>query len=92
MQFPGELRRSRETWIDHSLRLERLAGRDAYSGLHYRIQYRLVDAADYGVPQRRERLFIVGFRSDVPDSRVFPLATHSRAALFADIVELLFWL
>ena len=39
----------------------------------------VLDAADYGVPQRRHRLFIVGFRS-ADDARRFewPRATHSR--------------
>lgn len=30
----------------------------------YKIKYRLVNAADYGVPQKRERVIIVGFRNE----------------------------
>lgn len=38
----------------------------------------LLNAADYGVPQRRVRLFIVGYREgDAPD---FPTPTHSKDA------------
>jgi len=33
--------------------------------LGYNITYKLYDAADYGVPQTRERVFIVGTRNDV---------------------------
>jgi len=36
----------------------------------------LVNAADYGLPQRRVRLFIIGFRSGDPPP--FPVATHAK--------------
>jgi DNA (cytosine-5)-methyltransferase 1 len=38
-------------------------------------------AADYGVPQVRKRVFIVGFRNDLQVRWDFPGATHSREAL-----------
>ena len=41
----------------------------------------LVNAADYGVPQRRERVFIVGFRADLGVEWSFPRPTHSLDAL-----------
>lgn len=31
----------------------------------YRVAYKVLNAADYGVPQRRQRVFIVGFRQNV---------------------------
>jgi DNA (cytosine-5)-methyltransferase 1 len=49
----------------------------------YAVQYRILLAADYGVPQLRQRLFCVGVRSDLldvpPDLWRFdwPAATHS---------------
>jgi len=36
----------------------------AFSSLGYRIDYRILDAEDYGVPQQRERIFIVGHKMD----------------------------
>ena len=46
----------------------------------YHVQFRLLNAADFGVPQRRERVFIVGFRSSAAASRFkFPEPTHSEA-------------
>lgn len=36
----------------------------------------LLNAADYGVPQRRVRLFIIGYRSG--DEPTFPLPTHAK--------------
>lgn len=44
----------------------------------YRVTYRLFNAADYGVPQRRERVIIVGVRLDIRYEFKFPEATHSR--------------
>jgi DNA (cytosine-5)-methyltransferase 1 len=35
-----------------------------FAGIKYKVQYRLLNAADYGVPQTRERVVIVGIRSD----------------------------
>lgn len=43
------------------------------SALGYEVTSRVLDAADYGVPQRRRRLFIVGMRGS---SFRFPEATH----------------
>lgn len=36
----------------------------AFAAEGYTIEYRILDAEDYGVPQQRERLFIVGHRLD----------------------------
>ena len=33
-----------------------------FEGLDYKIDYRLLDAADYGTPQHRERVFLVGHK------------------------------
>lgn len=38
----------------------------------YDVQYRVLNSADYGVPQKRERVIIVGFRKDLHISFNFP--------------------
>lgn len=43
----------------------------------YEITLELVNAADYGVPQTRERVFIVGVRSDLHTRYRFPAKTHT---------------
>ena len=43
----------------------------------YRVSYRVLNAADYGVPQKRERLLIVGTRQDMPSFVDFPEPTHA---------------
>ena len=47
----------------------------------YRVYFKILNAADYGVAQNRSRLFIIGLRSDLELEWNWPLATHSRHAL-----------
>lgn len=51
---------------------------EAFSDAGYKLFYRIVDAADYGVPQHRERLLIVGLREGVFK---FPRPTHGPDSL-----------
>jgi len=44
----------------------------------YRVSWAVLDAADYGVPQRRRRLFAVGLRKDVDAVFRFPHAQSER--------------
>jgi DNA (cytosine-5)-methyltransferase 1 len=49
-----------------------------FASCGYRIQHAILNSADFGVPQRRERLFILGVRKDLETKIVFPPpATHS---------------
>jgi DNA (cytosine-5)-methyltransferase 1 len=81
LTYPDLVSRSGEEWLSHLARLEdhHTSGREA--GLRYRVVMRVLNAADYGVPQRRERVFIVGFRADTGIEWHFPKPTHSREAL-----------
>lgn len=85
LQYPEESRRGNETGEEHSRRLQRIHTRDDYEGLRYRLRFDLLNAADHGVPQRRERVIIVGFRWDVRPKWIFPAATHTRDALLRDL-------
>jgi DNA (cytosine-5)-methyltransferase 1 len=69
--------RSGESGTEHLARLEDHETRGKSRGLEYQIVIRVLNAADYGVPQKRERVFIVGFRSDTGIEWHFPPATHS---------------
>lgn len=42
---------------------------EAFDEMGYRVDYRLVKANDYGVPQVRPRVFIIGIRKDLVDMR-----------------------
>ncbi len=69
-------------WETNLRRLERHHNsRGSAKGLTYNVTLNLADAADYGVPQRRHRVFFVGFRSDVFSNWFFPRPTHSRSQL-----------
>lgn len=80
--------RAGESWTEHLSRLEREHSSGRCGGLHYQvIPPRVLNAADFGVPQKRERVFFVGFRSDLGADWCFPNATHSREALLFDQSE-----
>jgi DNA (cytosine-5)-methyltransferase 1 len=86
LEFPEVPARRDEEWFDHFLRLqaERTSGRQKGRRLTYNVTATLVNAANYGIPQKRERVFIVGFRSDLKIDWSFPRATHSYERLLHD--------
>lgn len=45
----------------------------------YRVYWKLVNSADYGIPQLRKRVIIVGVRSDIDSEFEFPEQTHIKA-------------
>jgi DNA (cytosine-5)-methyltransferase 1 len=86
LEFPEVPARRNEEWFEHFLRLqaERVSGRNKGRKLTYNVVPTLVNAANYGIPQKRERVFIVGFRSDLNIEWNFPRATHSYERLLHD--------
>lgn len=48
-----------------------------FSSLGYNVQNKTLNAADYGVPQLRHRVFFVGVRGDIDFSFQFPSPTHN---------------
>ncbi len=83
LQYPELTRREGETWPGHHARLEEHHTGGVEQGLRYRVLFQKVNAADFGVPQQRERVVIVGFRWDIKERWSFPLATHSQDGLEA---------
>lgn len=80
LMHPSLMRRKPENWREHRARLEQ-HHTSRCSRSEYNVVYRLLNAADHGVPQRRERVFLVGFRSDLGIEWSFPEATHSENEL-----------
>lgn len=79
---PFERRDSSENWQEHDLRLQKLEAKGAGDPTERYDVYAIpVNAADYGVPQVRHRVFIVAFRSDLDIAWETPKPTHSEAAL-----------
>jgi len=77
LSYPTIVRNEKEDWIEHLSRLEKIHTSGHCPELSYRVVYRLLDAANFGVPQHRHRVFIVGFRSDLGTEWNFPSATHN---------------
>ena len=44
----------------------------------YRVKYKTLLASDYGVPQNRRRIIIIGTRKDIEQEPNFPEPTHSK--------------
>jgi DNA (cytosine-5)-methyltransferase 1 len=84
LEHPEVVARSEEDWAEHLDRLERHHTHGTRDGLTYRVVTRVLNAADYGVPQKRERVIFVGFRDDLDVEWSFPVQTHSSDALLWD--------
>lgn len=50
-----------------------------FAQLGYSVEYKLLNTADYGVPQKRERVIIIGVKKGLNLSFHYPLATHSNS-------------
>lgn len=48
----------------------------------YKVKAQVLNAADYGVPQERRRIFIVGLRDDLGMEFIFPEPTHGEGKAF----------
>jgi DNA (cytosine-5)-methyltransferase 1 len=70
-----------EAWQGHLRRLESRRASRARPDLEYDVRFRQVNAADYGVPQTRHRVAVVGFRSGLGDGWSFPEPTCARESL-----------
>lgn len=79
LEFPSMVAKPKEQWSDHLARLRKQKATG--KGSEYRVYERLVNAANYGVPQKRMRVFFVGFRVDQDKIWEFPAETHSNDAL-----------
>lgn len=49
-----------------------------FRALGYQVDFHILNAADFGVPQTRQRVIIVGVRNDVDFTYDFPHPTHSK--------------
>jgi DNA (cytosine-5)-methyltransferase 1 len=85
LHHPGIERRPGEDWRDHLARLQQHHTSDKKVEPEYKVVVEVLNAANYGVPQRRERVVFVGFRSTLGVPWKFPDETHSLDALLWDI-------
>lgn len=81
LSMPEITRGIDESWTSHYSRLQAEFTSGTETDLSYRVVPTLVNAADYGVPQQRHRVFLIGIRTDLDAEFSFPEPSHSRAAL-----------
>ena len=91
MEHPELTAKKSEDWQDHLARLEQHHTSTRRHGLHYRVVTRLLNSANYGVPQRRERVVFVGFRDDVDARWTFSMGNHTQEALVWDQLFGTYW-
>lgn len=92
LTYPSIVPGEDESWIEHLGRLERVKSSGQNNEEEYQVLFRCLNAADYGVPQKRERVFIVGFRKDLDIGWSFPEATNSLdSLLFSKFVSQDYW-
>ncbi len=84
LAYPDFEKREESSWETHLTGLRDLHARRATDGVSYEVATGLLNAADFGVPQIRQRVFIVGFRSDLEVKWRFPAPTHSLSRLLYD--------
>lgn len=90
LQHPEIRAKEGELWQSHFRRLQR-EHTSASSDLRYNLVTSVVNSADYGVPQHRHRVFLVGFREDINAEWSFPEPTHSGNALAMEQSDGLYW-
>jgi len=49
-----------------------------FTELGYKVKHKILNAADYGVPQTRQRVIIIGVRNDINFEYIYPLPTNSK--------------
>ncbi|MBL7497321.1 DNA cytosine methyltransferase [Frankia sp. CNm7] len=71
-----------EDWSDHNSRLEKEGKARSFNPAErYSVSVHPVNAADYGVPQVRQRVFTIGVRADLGVEFEWRPPTHSESAL-----------
>ena len=85
LHHPAIERKKTEDWRDHFGRLQQHHSSKAEVEPEYRVLIDVLNAADYGVPQRRERVVFVGFRADLNIPWQFPKGKFSFDALLWDV-------
>lgn len=56
-------------------------------GLGYRVFYKVLNSSNFGLPQHRERIYIVAFRNDIPKAEQFRFPTENILSKLSDILE-----
>jgi len=92
LQYPNIAKNSNEVWEKHLSRLEKHHTGKTNDDVSYNVVFRLINSANYGVPQKRERVIIVGFRKGLDIHWSFPKSTHTEdSLLWEQLVTKEYW-
>jgi DNA (cytosine-5)-methyltransferase 1 len=84
LKYPEIIRKKDESWEEHSARLVKIKSVRVSPNLEYRLAWKVVNAADYGIPQTRERILLIGIRNDLGIEPSLPNPSHSEFQLLYD--------
>jgi len=59
--------------------------------LGYFVEWQVINSKNHGVPQNRERVFIVGHFGEIPRQKVFPLAQDGEADIVLPTLTARYW-
>ena len=80
LEWPSVPPKKGEEWQRHD---ERISHHQSVTkdDCEYHVSWALLEAADYGVAQRRRRVFIIATKADVTGKFEFPFGSHKKEAL-----------
>jgi len=55
--------------------------KNTFTELGYNVKMKLLNAANYGVPQKRERVIFIGVRNDISKEITYPPETHNKEGI-----------
>lgn len=92
LTYPEVSLKDLQFWEEHLIVLKTIDNSNNYPGVKYNVVFGLLNAANYGIPQRRERVFIVGIRQDLNINWSFPQPSHSYdSLLWSQFVSYDYW-
>jgi len=74
--------------MDDGKVIERI--RNSFSRIGYATQYRILTASEFGVPQDRKRIFIIGTRGNISTEKLFPSSKRRKVSVKDAISDLAF--